>query len=287
MDWHDCLTLWCVAWGAVALAGYGRSLAGVTGAQRTVRLTGRIVRVREPRHGGSRKGGIAVVVSYRDPATGQEVTVTNDGDRGEPITVAWTGREIGVSHPRGRPHAYRFSRAPERPSRGLALPNFAVFLVCAGLVALTAIDRGWPWALIGSGGPPAVVTAAHLPGTLRAGRRRADRPAAMDAVRGRIVAVLKDVGTDADGYTSTTLTPVVSFTTREGTVVTAHCTSSFPDPEDAYGRDVTVHHMPADPADFTLDLAAEHRWGRLDVAIHVVVVLVLAGAAAVGAALLR
>ncbi|WP_282794551.1 DUF3592 domain-containing protein [Streptomyces sp. CC224B] len=287
MGWDEFLVLWCAVWGAVAVAGYGMSLAGVTRAQRTVRLTGRIERVREPRHGGSRAGGISVVVSYRDPASGQEVTVTNEGERGEVITAAWEGREVGISHPRGRPHAYRFSTLPEQASRGLGGPNCALFLVYAGLVALAAVDRGWPWALIGFGGPGAVFAAVHLPGTVRARHDRVGRLAAMEAARGRIVAVLRDVTVDQDdGHTSTTLTPVVSFTTREGTAVTAHCTAHVPDPARAYGRDVTVHHTPADPSDFTLDRAAEQRSQNLDVVVNVLAIMVLAATAVVGAALL-
>ncbi|MFI8929061.1 DUF3592 domain-containing protein [Streptomyces sp. NPDC053474] len=287
MGWDRFLVLWCAVWGVAALVGCGLSLAGVTKAQRTVRLTGRIERVREPRHGGSRSGGIAVVVSYRDPASGQEVTVTNDGERGELITVAWEGREIGVSHPRGRPHAYRFSNLPEEPGRGLFWPGFAVFLAYAGLVALAAVERGWPWALIGFGGPWAAIGLLHLPGAVRDTRERRARLAAMESVRGRVAAVLKDVSVDEDdGHTTTTITPVVSFTTREGTAVTAHCTSHLPDPAGAYGRDVTLHHTPADPAEFTLDRAADHRSYGQDVVIHVVAVVVLAATAVAGAVLL-
>ncbi|MCX4784983.1 DUF3592 domain-containing protein [Streptomyces sp. NBC_01221] len=287
MGWDGFLVLWCAVWGVVALVGYGMSLAGVTKAQRTVRLTGRIDRVREPRHGGSRTGGISVVVSYRDPASGQEVTVTNDGERGEMINSAWEGREIGVSHPRGRPHAYRFSNTPEEPSRGLGWPSFAVFLVYVGLVVLAAVGWGWPWALIGFGGPWAVFAAVHLPGAVRAKNRRVERLAAMDTVQGRVVAVLKDVSVDQDdGHTSTTITPVVSFTTREGTAVTAHCTSNLPDPAGAYGRDVTVHYTSADPAEYTLDRAAEHRSEERDVAFNVLVIVVLVATAVVGVSML-
>ncbi|MFF3856550.1 DUF3592 domain-containing protein [Micromonospora sp. NPDC002575] len=282
MGWNEFLVLWCAVWGAVALVGYGMSLAGVTKAQRTVRLTGRIEQVRATRHGGSRKGGIPVVVSYRDPASGREVTVTNDGERGEMITAAWEGREIGVSHPRGRPHAYEFSNAPEEPDRGLFWPGFALFLVYVGLVVLVAIDRGWPWALIGLGGPWAVFAAAHLPGTVRAKNDRLARLAAMDTVPGRVVAVLKDVSVDEDAGTWTAITPVVSFTTREGTVVTAHCTSHLADPADSYGRDVTVHYTPADPADFTLDPAAEHRSEGQDMTFNVLAVVALAATAVAG-----
>ncbi|MFG3552303.1 DUF3592 domain-containing protein [Streptomyces sp. NPDC047725] len=287
MGWAEFLVLWCAMWGVVALAGYGMSLAGMTKAQRTVRLTGRIERVRAPRHGGSRRGGISVVVSYHDPACGQRITVTNDGERGEMITAAWPGREIGVSHPRGRPHAYRFSNAPEEPSRGLGRPSCALFLVYVGLVVLAAVDRGWPWALIGFAGPWAVYAAAHLPGTVRARNDRLDRLASMQTVPGRVVAVLKDVSVDQDdGHTWTTITPVVSFTTQEGTAVTAHCTSHLADPAGAYGRGVTVHYTPADPADFTLDPLAERRSTHQDLAFHVLVIVVLAAAAVAGVAFL-
>ncbi|WP_030683080.1 DUF3592 domain-containing protein [Streptomyces sp. NRRL B-1347] len=287
MGWDEFLVLWCAVWGAAALVGFGMSLAGVTKAQRTVRLAGRIERVREPRHGGSRAGGISVVVSYQDPASGQEVIVTNDGERGDMITSAWEGREVGVSHPRGRPHAYRFSHTPQEPSRGLGWPSFALFLVCVGLVVLAAVDWGWPWALIGFGAPGAVYAAVHLPRTVRAKNRRIEQLAAMDTAQGRVVAVLKDVSVDQDdGHTRTTITPVVSFTTREGTAVTAHCTAHLPDPARAYGRDVTVHYTPADPADFTLDRAAEHRSEGQDVTFNILVVVVLAATAVAGAVLL-
>ncbi|MFC9759133.1 DUF3592 domain-containing protein [Streptomyces sp. NPDC056921] len=286
MGWDKVLVLWCAVWGVVALVGCGMSLAGVTKAQRTVRLTGRIERVREPRHGGSRTGGISVVVSYRDPVSGQEVTVTNDGERGEMITAAWEGREIGVSHPRGRPHAYRFSNTPQEPGRGLGRPGFAVFLVYVGLVALAAVGWGWPWTLIGFGGPWAVSGAVQLPGAVRAKNRRIEQLATMDTAQGRVVAVLKDVSVDQDdGHTWTTITPVVSFTTREGTAVTAHCASNLPDPAGAYGRDVTVHYTSADPADFTLDPVAEHRSEERDVAFHVLAIVVLVATAVTGVAM--
>ncbi|MFJ4773475.1 DUF3592 domain-containing protein [Streptomyces uncialis] len=286
MGWDAFLALWCAVWGGAALVGFGMSLAGVTREQRTVRLTGRIEQVRRPRHGGPRRGGIWVVVSYRDPASGREVIVTNDGERGAMVTVAWEGREIGISHPRGRPHAYRFSHITEESGRGLCWPSFAVFLVYVGLVVLAAIEWGWPWALIGGGAPWAVCGAVQLPGAVRAKRRRGERLASMESVPGRVVAVLKDVTSDGDGGLSTTLTPVVSFTTREGTAVTAHCTSHLPDPAAAYGREVTVHYPSADPAGFTLDRAAEQRSAGWDVRSHVVAVVVLAATAAAGVVLL-
>ncbi|MFJ3438981.1 DUF3592 domain-containing protein [Streptomyces cyaneofuscatus] len=286
MGWEEFLALWCGVWAVLALAGYGMALAGVTKTQRMVRYTGRIEQVRMPRHGGSRTGGISVVISYRDATSGQEVTVTNGGERGDVITSAWEGREIGVSHPRGRPHAYRLSTTPEEPSRGLGRPTLALFLVYCGLAALAAVGWGWPWALIGVGGPLAVFAAGHLPGTVRAKNHRIEKLAAMDTVHGRIIAVLEDVTVDQDNGTSTTITPVVSFTTHKGTAVTAHCTSHLPDPAGSYGHDVTVHYAPGDLADFTLDRAAERRGQKLDVVINALAVVVFLATAAMGMALL-
>lgn len=285
MGWHGYLTLWCAVFGAVALIGYGRSLAGTTRAQRTVHVPGRIERVRQPRHGSSRREGISVVVSYRDPGTGEEVTVTNEGERGETITVAWQGREIGVSYPRGRPHAFRLSSTVGRRGRGLGWPTFAVFLVYAGLVTGAAIEWGWPWALIGSGGPWAVAIACHLPSGVRQNRRRRARLASMATARGRIVAVLRDVSTDEDGHTATTLTPVVAFTTHEGAAVTAYCPPGTADPAGAPGRELAVHYVPEDPSVFTFDPAGDHRSQGVDLALTIAALVVTAAAAVVGAAL--
>ncbi|MFB6878204.1 DUF3592 domain-containing protein [Streptomyces sp. NPDC056323] len=283
MDRHVYLVLWCGVFGAWALVGYGRSLAGMTRAQRTVRATGRIERVDEPRHGSSPSDGIAVVVSFQDPSTGQEFTVTNEGERGERISVAWTGREIGVHYPRGRPHAFRFANHLSEGGRGLGWANFALFLVYAGLVAVAAIDLGWPWALLGFCGPWALSGLYHLPGNIRDRNHRIDQLAAMAAVPGRVVAVLKSVTVDSnDGHTLTNLMPVVTFTTLDGREVTAYCESGIPDPAGSRGLDLTIHYAPDDPALFVLDVEAERRSWKRDMAVNVVGVLVVAAAAVVG-----
>ncbi|MFJ4683119.1 DUF3592 domain-containing protein [Streptomyces sp. NPDC088789] len=286
MGWYGYLALWCAVFGSLALIGYVRSLAGMTRPQRMVRVRGRIERVREPRHGGSRRGGISVVVSYPDPATGQDVTVTNDGERGEAISLAWPGREVEVSYPRGRPHAFRLSTHLGDSGRGLCWPYFAVFLMYVGAVVAVAIERGWPWALIGFCGALAVLSAFYLPENIRDTNRRIHRLSTMTAVPGRVVAVLKDVSTDEDGHTATTLTPVVAFTTADGRAVTAHITSERPDLTRSYGHEVTVHHVPDDPAVFTLDRVAEHRSQRLDVTVNAAVLVLAAAAAVLGAVLL-
>ncbi|MFJ8434889.1 DUF3592 domain-containing protein [Kitasatospora sp. NPDC094019] len=289
MGWHGYLALWCALLGAVALVGYGRSLAGATREQRTLRVRGRIERVRVPRHGGSRRGGIAVVVSYRDPSSGSQVVVTNDGEhgeRGEMITAAWTGREIGVRHPPGRPHDYRFTDRPQAGGRGLGPPNTALLLMYVSLVVAASVDRGWPWALVGVCGPWAVIGVCYLPGNIRDTRRRRAALESMVEVPGRIVAVLRDVTTDAEGSTSTTITPVVAFTTHEGTAVTAHCDRGVPEPAASYGRTLTVHYPADDPAGFVLDHTARRRSTRSDVAVNVVFLALVAAAAVAGVLLL-
>lgn len=286
MGLHGYLALWCAVFGTVALVGYARSLAGMTPAQRAVRAMGRIEQVREPRHGSSQRDGIPVVVSFQDPATGQEFTVTNDGDHGERITAAWTGREIGVRYPRGRPHAYHFVGDLWAGRRGLGWPNFAIFLIYAGLVVFAALDWAWPWALIGFGGPWTVSGVWYLPQSERAGSRRIDALNSRSSVPGRVIAVLTDTSTDEDGHTSTSHTPVITFTTHEGTTVTAYCTDGLPDPANSYGRNVTIHYTPDDPAVFTPNLAAERRSRSLDTAFGVVALLLGVAAVVVGAVLL-
>ncbi|MFE4538713.1 DUF3592 domain-containing protein [Streptomyces scopuliridis] len=281
------LALWCVVFGTVALVGYARSLAGVTAAQRAVRVMGRIEQVREPRHGSSQRDGIHAVVSFQDPSSGEEFTVTNDRDHGERITAAWTGREIGVRYPRGRPHAYQFFTGDlSAGRRGLGWPNFALFLIYVGLVVFAAIDWSWSWALIGFGVPWTLSGVWYMPPNARAVRRRTDALTSQPPVPGRVIAVLTDTGTDSEGGTFTSHTPVIAFTTHEGTTVTAYCADELPDPTNSRGRDVTIHYDPDDPAVFTANLASEDRSGALDITCGTVALLLGVAAVVVGVALL-
>lgn len=59
--------------------------------------------------------------------------------------------------------------------------------------------------------------------------------------------------------------------------------SGLPDPVGSYGRDVTIHYPPDDPADFTLDVAAERRSRRQDIVINVLALVVVVAAVVVGA----
>ncbi|MFE4513573.1 DUF3592 domain-containing protein [Kitasatospora sp. NPDC056783] len=285
--WDGVLALWCGVFGFLALAGYGRSLAGASAAQRTVRTTGRIERVRRPRDGGSAADGIDVVVGFRDPSTGEEFTVTNDGDCGDRITAAWVGREIGVRYPPGRAHAFRFTDDLQAGRRGLALPNSALSMVYAGLVVLASIHWGWPWALVAVGGPIAVAAAFALPGERDLGRKRLAALTAVRPVAGRVVAVLTTVSLDADDDLRTSRTPVVAFTTHQGVDVTAYYPPGLPDSAVARGQELTIHYSPADPAVFTPDIDAARKSGRENAGCTVAVLVLTAAAALTGAALLR
>ncbi|MFG2970101.1 DUF3592 domain-containing protein [Streptomyces sp. NPDC048288] len=180
--------------------------------------------------------------------------MTNDTGHGERIQAAWAGREIGVRYPRGRPHAYRFVHDLPQGGRGLGWPNLAVFLIYVGPVVFAAIDRSWPWAPIGAGGPWTAVTALYLPQVAPVVNRRLDAPTSRLPVQGRVIAVLADTGTDSEGFTSSSHPPVIAFTTHEGTAVTAYCPDGLPHHAKSYGRGVTIRCTPDDPAVLTTDL---------------------------------
>ncbi|MEU8763342.1 DUF3592 domain-containing protein [Streptomyces sp. NPDC048659] len=279
--WQFVLTAWCALCAAVALVGYARSLAGVTAAQRAVRVTGRIDRVTPPRHGSSGREGISVVVTFQDPETGQEFTVTNEGDRGDLIRAAWRGREVGLRYPPGRPHAYRFVNDLQEGRSGLGLPHTALFFLYAGLVTAAALAWGWPWALIGAGVPWSFCAVLYLPGNRRVTRERAAALASLAPVPGRIFAVLTDITVDEDGDTVTHHRPVVAFTTHDGTEITAYwpdgvrephrlkseegrARSGAKGPAGALGRTFPIHYRPDNPAVFTPDFQGEHRARRTD-----------------------
>ncbi|WP_370740959.1 hypothetical protein [Streptomyces sp. Ncost-T10-10d] len=101
MSSDEVLALWWVVPAGLALLGYGRSLAGVTRAQRAVWVKARIVEVGQPAHGDSEKPGIPVTFAFQDPATGQEFTLPNAGRHGDAIREAWVGREVDVRYPPG------------------------------------------------------------------------------------------------------------------------------------------------------------------------------------------
>ncbi|WP_328912046.1 MULTISPECIES: DUF3592 domain-containing protein [unclassified Streptomyces] len=286
MSWHGALLLWCAACAALALIGYGRSLAGTTRAQRAVRVPGRIAEVGTPPHGGDGRAGIPVTIAFPDPATGQEhVLPYVAGDRGIRLDTVWVGREPAVLHPPGDPGRFRIAYDLGDNRRGLAWPHFLVFLLYAGLVADTTIRYGYPWVLLGAGVPLAVVIVFFLRDDLRRACRDAARLDAAVAVPGRVVAVLT---TDHDdgGSAWTSYAAVLTFTTRDNTVVTARFRIEPEERATAYGREVTVHYAPDAPEKYTLDVAVARRSNTWDIAFVLTCLLLGAAATVTGAVLL-
>ncbi|MEU5701634.1 hypothetical protein [Streptomyces aurantiacus] len=120
--------------------------------------------------------------------------------------------------------------------------------------------------------------------------RRIDALSSRPPVQDRVIAVLTDTSTDEDGYTSTSHTPVIAFSTHEGTSVTAYCADELPDPTNAYGRGATIHYTPNDPPcsppTSRHNTVPAHRSRALDIAFGVVALLLGVAAVVVGAVLL-
>ncbi|MFZ3492951.1 DUF3592 domain-containing protein [Streptomyces sp. 5.8] len=285
MDWHTIRLLGCAACGVWALVGYVRALAGATRVQRTVRVTGRIVEVRAPAHGAPGTFGIPVVIAFPDRATGQEHTLLHEGERGLQLDTVWVGREVAVLHPPGEPRQFEVGYTLQDGLSGRGWPNFAVFLLYAGLVTDTAIGHGYPWTLLGVGGPLTVAMAFALRHDLRLTRLESARLAAAIDVPGRVVAVTESVHDDSEG-TWTSYTAIIVFTTREGTTVTARLPTPPKDSANAYGQEMTVHYVPDDPKVFTLDRARSHRSAVRDLVFVVLLLMLGAAATVVGAFLL-
>ncbi|WEV23765.1 DUF3592 domain-containing protein [Streptomyces sp. 71268] len=258
MDWHRLLLLWCAACAGWALVGYGWSLAGATRAQRAVRVWGRIASVRTPAHGDPGTAGIPVVIAFPDPATGQEHALPYTAEGGRQLDTVWAGREVAVVHPPGQPQRFQVTYDLTDGRYGLAWPHFAAFLSYAGLVTELALRHGYPWALLCAGGPLTVLTAFVLRHEVRLVRREAARLARAVGVPGRVVAVQETAHDDGESQW-TSHAPVLTFTTREGTLVTARPHPPLARPSRAYGRVVTVHYAPDHPEVFTLDLDASRR----------------------------
>ncbi|MEU3615465.1 DUF3592 domain-containing protein [Streptomyces sp. NPDC006872] len=277
MRGHEVLEFWWVIPAALALLGYARSLAGVTRAQRAVWVKARVVAVEQPAHGASRKPGIPVTLTFQDPGTGREFTLSNAGKHGDAIEEAWVGREVEVRYPPGQPLRFAVVLGGAEEQTGREGPDCAVMLLLIGLVIHATIRWGWPWALLGFG---TLLTAAAVRSPdIRMVRARNALLASAVAVPARVVAVTRDVHTDDEsGGNIVVHAPVITFTTHEGAHITALPDRGIPDPGRSLRRTLTIHYAPTDPAVYTPDPAADRRSGALNIAF--VVALLLAGTAA-------
>lgn len=285
MTWHELVELWWTVPAALALLGYGRSLAGVTRAQRAVWAPARIVDVGLPAHGDSKRPGIPVTLSFQDPASGREFTLPNAGDHGDAIEVAWVGRAVEVRYPPGQPLRFAVVLDPDGERSGRMFPDCAVMLLLVGLVIDATVRWGYPWALLGFG---TLLTACAVRSPdIRMARARKGLLASAVAVPARVVAVTRDVHADPEGGDIVSHAPVVTFTTLDGTRVTVLSRDGVPDPGHSLHRALTIHYAPGDPSVHTPDPAADRRSGAMSIAFVVALLLTGVTAALIGAVEVR
>lgn len=277
MSCQEVLEFWWLLPTCLALLGYGRSLAGVTRAQRAVWVKAWIVAVGQPTHGASKRPGIPVTIAFQDPVTGQEFTLPNAGRHGDVIQEAWVGREFEVRYPPGQPLRFAVVLDVAGEKNGRGGPDCAVILLLIGLVIHATVRWGYPWALLGFG---ALLTAlAARSRDIRLVSARNALLASAVAVPASVVAVTTDVYADDEAGDIVNHAPVVTFTTREGTHVTVLSREHIPDPGRSLHRALTMHYAPTDPSVCTPDRAADRRSGARSVAF--VAALLLTGVAAV------
>jgi len=247
--------------GALALIGYGRAFAGVSRAQRAVRVPGRVVRVDTPPASGADSArGIPVLIAFHDTAGGQELTLPTTGARNGRLTAAWVGRDVGVRHPPGKPQRFTVSPSVDFATRrGLIGPTLLAVPAYAALLVWLGLHHGWGWGPLGGGLAWAALMCRQIVAAWRERARRGALPAAALTVTGRVVAVQQHTTTNEDGTTTTTYVPVVEFTTHDGRTVTAQCRTGIRDRRRSLGSTCSIHYAPADPAVFTANPATDRR----------------------------
>lgn len=166
----------------------------------------------------------------------------------------------------------------EGRTSGTGGPNCMVFLLVLGLVVQSFFAWGWQWGLICVGGLLLLVVALSRDGAYV--RARAAQLAEGVTVRGRVVAVTRDVHSDAEGGESVSHASVVAFTTHEGVEVTALCTQGIRNIARSLGRDIPLRYAPADPSLLTAD--PDHERRERTSQIRFVVSLLVTGLAAIG-----
>ncbi|MEU6848332.1 DUF3592 domain-containing protein [Actinacidiphila alni] len=257
------LALWCAGWASAAAIGLRRYATGASGGgARAVRVPARIVRVERPSSGARRSAGVPVVLAFRDPATGQELTVPTTGAHSGTLDAAWAGREIEVRFPPGQPYRFRMLTRPGQGRwQGLRLPAVAAFFVLAALLVRLSFVAGYGLGLLGLGALWTAALGTALRASLREYGRRRALLASPGTADGEIVAILEDERRDDDGHVHVSYTPVVTFTPPGAPTVTGvpapGSATSRHHHRDALGLRIPVHYATVDPSVFHLDGASD------------------------------
>ncbi|WP_433887520.1 hypothetical protein [Streptomyces sp. CA-111067] len=248
----------CAAAAAFVLWRLGRYVAD-GGGRRSVRVPARVVRVREPaKEGAFRAAGIPAEIAFVAPDTGRETVLGTGGRRGGRLDAAWLGRRVEVRYPPGRPEQFRVVTGPRAPDRDQVALAVGLFVPVAALVARFTTEGGFHAALVGFGVLWAAGSATVLVLTAAERARRRARLAARDITAGQVVAVLASrYDTDEAPGPGVVFTPVVTFTTRDGHLVTAVCPFGSSGRRDWTGREVGVRYARSDPSVISLGLLGD------------------------------
>lgn len=247
------LRYWWVVPGGLAVFGYLLSFAGLTRSQRAEWVTARIVDLESPDQGASKADGIPVTISFRDPGSGQEFVLPNEGSRhGFPVRAAWLGRELLVHYPKGHPEKFRIALEPDDDRSGRGFPGFMVALLLIGLVIHAIVVWGYEWAFLGFGA--LLVLLGLLSRDRKSARIRGRQLADAIAVPAHVVAVTTDVEKDGEGTEFVLHAPVIAFATTDARHVLVQPLDNFPDPGNSLGLKFTLHYAPTDPAVYTPNL---------------------------------
>jgi hypothetical protein len=198
------------------------------------------------------------------------------------LDAAWVGREVGVRFPAGKPEKFRVVEGPRRVDRELARPAVLLAAAAVALVARAVAGPGVRWLGVGFCALWTLVSVFILIAAIREFSYRRAHLTAPARVTGRIVALLESSSTQAEtGGSTTTYTPVVSFTTLDGVVVTGVCPGTTSRRESP-GRELPLRYAPKDPSVFEPDRLADR--GSAVVGIVVTGLFILIGIAFTGAA---
>jgi len=198
------------------------------------------------------------------------------------LDAAWVGREVGVRYPAGKPEKFRVVGGSRRVDPELARPAWLLAAAAVTLVARAIAGPGIRWLGVGFCALWTLLSVFILIAAIREFSYRRAHLTAPARVTGRIVALLESSSMQTESGTSTvTYTPVVSFTTLDGLVVTG-VSPGTTSRRRVPGHELPLRYAPDDPSVFEPERLTDR--GSAVVGIVMTCLFVLIGIAFTGAA---
>ncbi|MFC4033212.1 DUF3592 domain-containing protein [Streptomyces polygonati] len=255
MAYDIVLGIWCAVVGVPGMIWAGRYAA--RGPWRRLAVA-RVLRVWEPEPGEGWSRGVPAEVGYVDPAGGREMVgiTRGGGGRAGNLAAAWPGREVVAYARLRRPDDFRVADRSPRPADGYLAGTAACFVLTAVPLASRALlgRHSLAGALGTSAGAVAVaflVPAAVL--GIRNGRRRRALLAEPELTTAHVIDLKESRQPDAKIGADKAMTPVFSFTTSEGSQVTAVSGYELTTRRLRPGDEVPLRYAAADPSVFAVD----------------------------------